>query len=270
MLKAFIAFFLFIVTQIVGSSVALLWANKDNLSAGKDLDPAMLLAQPEYNGIAMFWASLVLIAILLLTKIARKSSIASLWKTPATGFGRALIGFIIFTLGASFLLAPLQLNDFGTTEMFHLMKDNIWCLLLICIVGPLTEELVFREGVVRHLSYKKMQPVTAAIVGAVLFGIVHGNPAQMLPAAFIGFILGLFYVRTGDIQLCAAAHIFNNSIAVLLFFFPTIEETMENLPISSSLVIGGVLAAVGFSILLQWWKHSGPSLIEREVINTAA
>ena len=265
MLKAFIAFFLFIVTQIVGSSVALLWVNKSNLSAGKDLDPSLLLAHPEYNGVAMFWASLVLIGILLLTKIARKSAITSLWKSPALGFGRALIGFIIFSLGVSFILAPLNLNDFGTSEMFHLMKDNVWCLLLICIVGPLTEELVFREGVVRHLAYKRLQPVTAAIVGAVLFGVVHGNPAQMLPAAFIGFILGIFYVRTGNIQLCAAAHIFNNSVAVVLFFFPTVEHTMENLPLSSSLVIGGVLAAVGFSILLQWWKQSTPSLIEREV-----
>ena len=265
MLKSFIAFFLFIAAQIVGSGVALLWVNQENLAAGKELDPALLMAHPEYNGIAMFWSSLLLIGILLLTKIARTSAITSLWKTPSIGFGRALIGFIIFTLGASFLLAPLDLNDFGTTEMFHLMKDNIWCLLLICIVGPLTEELVFREGIVRHLAYKRLQPVAAAVVGAILFGLVHGNPAQMIPAAVIGFILGIFYVRTGNIQLCAAAHIVNNSVAVLFFFFPNIEHTMENLPISSSLVIGGVLAAVGFSIILQWWKHSGPYQIKREV-----
>ena len=265
MLKSFIAFFLFIAAQIVGSGVALLWVNQDNLAAGKDLDPALLLAHPEYNGVAMFWISLLLIGLLLLTKIARKSAITSLWKTPANGFGRALIGFIIFSLGASFLLAPLDLNDFGTTEMFHMMKDNVWCLLLICLVGPLTEETVFREGIVRHLAYKRLQPVTAAIVSAILFGLVHGNPAQMIPAAVIGFILGIFYVRTGNIQLCATAHIVNNSFAVLLFFFPTIEETMENLPLTSSLGIGAVLAAVGASILLQWWKHSAPSLIEREV-----
>lgn len=264
MLKSFIAFILFIAAQIVGSGVALLWVNQANLAAGKDLDPALLMAHPEYSGVAMFWASLLLIAVLLLTKTARKSAITSLWKRPDTGFGRALIGFIIFSIGAGFLLAPLDLNDFGTTEMFHQMKDNIWCLLLICLIGPLTEEMVFREGIVRHLAYKRLQPLAAALVGALLFGIVHGNPAQMIPAATIGFILGVFFVRTGNIQLCAAAHIFNNSFAVLLFF-PTVEETMESLPLTSSLGIGTVLVAVGASILLQWWKHTGPSLIEREV-----
>lgn len=265
MLKAFLAFLLFIATQIVGSSAALLWVNLDNISAGKDIDPSLLMSQPAVNGVAMFWASLILIGLLLVTKIARKSAIRSLWQRPSLAFGRALIGFILFTLGASFLLSPLDLNDFGTTEMFHLMKDNVWCILLICLVGPLTEELVFRESIVRHLAAKRMQPVAAAVVGALLFGLVHGNPAQMLPAALIGFILGLFYVRTGNIQLCAAAHVFNNSVAVLLFFFPTIEATMENLPLTSSLGIGAVLAAVGASILFQWWKHSGPSLIEKEV-----
>lgn len=262
MLKAFIAFILFIATQLVGSGVALLWVNKENLSAGKELDPNLLVAHPEINGIAVFWSSLILIGLLLLTKIARKSAITSLFKRPNLGFGRAFIAFVIFAFGASFLLAPLNLDDFGTTAMFEMMKDNVWCILLLCIVGPLTEEFVFRESIIGNLSKKTMKPVTAAIVSALLFGLVHGNPAQAIPAAFIGFILGIFYVRTGNIQLCAAAHIFNNSLAVSLFFFPQIEKTMENLPTSSSLGIGSVLAAVGLSILWQWWKHSSPSIIE--------
>lgn len=264
MLKAIIAFLLFIATQVVASLGAMLWLNWDNIIADKPMDEALLLIHPEVSGVALFFGSLILIGLLIVTKVARKTAIASLWKPTNQHFGRAFIAFLLFAIGESFLLAPLELNDFGTTEMFEMMKDNVWCILLMCFIGPLSEEFVFREGIVRNLAYKRLQPVIAVIVSALLFALVHGNPAQAIPAAIMGFILGIFYIRTGNIQLCAWAHICNNSMAVALFFFPQINETLEGLPVSSSLVIGTVFSAVGLSILWQWWKVSGPSLIERE------
>ena len=259
MLKAIVALLLFGACHITTSLVALLWLNRENLMNEQHMDNSLILTHPETSGIALLIGAVITIGLLIVTKIARKSAVSSLIKRPSKGYLPALGSIIVLAIGFSFVLSPFDLADNGTTELFNAMKNNPWCLLLLCVVGPLLEEFVFRESILRNLAIKTMPPLAAAAVSAFLFGIVHGNWAQIIPAAIIGFIFGLFYIRTGNLQLSAGAHILNNSMGVALMFFPEIETWTKGFSLPLCLVIGGLLVLSGMVLLNVWWKQSGPS-----------
>ncbi len=85
-------------------------------------------------------------------------------------------------------------------------------LLTACILGPLSEELLFRAGVLGSLL-QRCRPWTAIVWSAVIFALIHANPAQMPAAFFLGLLLGYAYYSTHSILTPLIIHIFNNSIA---------------------------------------------------------
>ncbi len=89
-------------------------------------------------------------------------------------------------------------------------------MAFIAIVGPVFEEFIFREGVEGNMLRGGCKPWTAIIVSAVVFGIIHMNPAQIPFAFLVGLLLGVIYYKTGNIVLTTIIHIINNSVAVTL------------------------------------------------------
>ncbi|HVC84426.1 MAG TPA: CPBP family intramembrane glutamic endopeptidase [Solirubrobacteraceae bacterium] len=84
-----------------------------------------------------------------------------------------------------------------------------------CVVAPICEELLFRGFVFRALrNWRGVWP--AAAITGVLFGAVHGLSApavDLLPLAFLGFVLCIVYERSGSLYPCIALHVLNNAIA---------------------------------------------------------
>jgi membrane protease YdiL (CAAX protease family) len=83
------------------------------------------------------------------------------------------------------------------------------------VVAPICEELLFRGFIFSALRNWR-GPWPAALITGVLFGAVHGlsAPAQdLLPLAFLGFVLCLIYQQTGSLYPCIVLHLLNNSIA---------------------------------------------------------
>ena len=61
----------------------------------------------------------------------------------------------------------------------------------------------------------------AIAVSAVIFAVVHANPAQMPHALLIGLLLGWMYYRTGSILPGIALHWVNNTAAYVFYvLFP--------------------------------------------------
>ncbi len=128
----------------------------------------------------------------------------------------AVAAVLLLSWGVSAALEPFGLSDDGTTSIFLAQRKNVWCVLLLCVVGPLCEELVFREGIVRALFLKGCPGMLAAALGALSFAVVHGNWVQGIPAFVVGTLLGLLFLRTGNLRLCLPAHVANNVLALLL------------------------------------------------------
>lgn len=247
MKKSLTILFLFLAVQIVAPIMALVLSNLDGLlnSDATALDLTNL--DPVLLGEAMLIGNLVMIALLVLLKLVRPVKTLTKQKSNLSLVGWTLLGTTLFSMGLSLLISPLQLPDNGMMEVFQGMKNSVFCLLLLVIIGPLTEELVFREGILRSLWEKRWPAWCANLFVAIVFGLIHGNLLQAIPAMVIGFLLGLLYVRSGDLSLCFPAHALNNSLAALCLYFPEWEEEMVLSP-TISISAGIVLCAAALSV----------------------
>ena len=160
----------------------------------------------------------------------------------------------------SFLLAPpliylvnwLQgllpsLPDWvGEQNLEGLMQQPLG-VAVVAVVGPICEELLFRGGVQRSL-HRAFAPWTAITGSALLFSLVHFNPAQM-PAAFVlGLLLGFAYWWSGSLLAPICIHILNNSTATALSLLSPDDDSLIHFVGGSA--HAAALAAASLLILL--------------------
>ena len=255
-IKAAACFLLFLFVQVVGGVVALFLANYQQIASGEPLEPDVLTANPQWLGIGLLVADLIAVLLLWATTLIRRRPLPR--KSPVMPYKWAvpLGAFLLMSMGLSLLVTPLNLDDGGVAEIFKGMSGSVVCLLTLTVIGPIIEELIFREGIQRHLKAAGLSPALAIGITAVLFGLAHGNVAQGVMAFVLGIVLGLFYERTGDIRLSVPAHILNNTLGVVLFYFPDVEDGMEQMQ-SVPLVCGGLLLVISAAWLIyKWWAVS--------------
>ena len=119
---------------------------------------------------------------------------------------------------------------------------------VICLLAPLVEELVMRGAVLRALlRWMPGRQWLMIALSALLFALIHMNPAQMPHAFVMGLLLGWMYVRTGSIVPGVAFHWANNTVAFILYrLYPSPEIRLVD-------ILGSqhhVLMAVGFSLCI--------------------
>lgn len=86
------------------------------------------------------------------------------------------------------------------------------------IMAPIMEELLFRGAMQGYLLSKWKNPLWAILISSFLFGVVHGNPAQIPFAFCIGIGLGWVYYKTKNLLACIFMHLVNNGSTVLIFW----------------------------------------------------
>ena len=265
-MTAIIAFLLFLVVQLVASFGALLFSNLDKL--GTNFPINQLYVSPVATGISLLVAEGLLALGLWLwfykfelsvrTKSETRPELLGIFKfhplkrdlsiRPIRWYHIlfAIVGVLQVAIGLSALLENFQLSDNGSQAIFQEMTHNAFCLLLLCVVGPLCEELVFRVGILRPLYRHRVPALLAAGISALAFAVVHGNLVQGIPAFIIGFVLGLLYLRTGNLWLCLPAHIANNTFAVIFMQHNEVELTTWQSVVS---LIIGVIIIYGVMVL---------------------
>lgn len=258
-MTAITVFLLFLVVQLVASFGALLFSNLDKLGTNFPID--QLTVSPVAAGISLLVAEGLLALGLWLwfykfelsvrTKSETRPELLGIFKFHALKRDLsirpirwyhilfAIVGVLQVAIGLSALLENFQLSDNGSQAIFQEMTHNAFCLLLLCVVGPLCEELVFRVGILRPLYRHRVPVLLAAGISALAFAVVHGNLVQGIPAFIIGFVLGLLYLRTGNLWLCLPAHIANNTFAVIFMQHNEVELTTWQSVVS--LVIGVII-----------------------------
>lgn len=112
-------------------------------------------------------------------------------------------------------------------------------LLVIAVLPALLEELVFRYYVLRTL--RSYGDGFAVLVSSLLFGLMHGNIAQIPFACLVGVVLGWLYVATGRVWISVAVHFANNALSVTLDYLGNYLQPSEQ-PLFS----GWVMLTVGF------------------------
>ncbi len=192
-------------------------------------------------------AGIVTIVAFLATRWAEVSP-AWLRTRPWT----VLIWSVIASLGAIIPSAWLQeqlpeLPNIVEQEFDLILKDR-WGYVVIGLLASLSEEVVFRGAILRSLLRSSRLSVWSAIaLSALMFSVIHLNPAQLPHAFIIGLLLGWMYYRTGSILPGVAYHWANNSVAYVLYnLYPDPDMKLLDLFGTDS----RVLMAVGFSLLI--------------------
>lgn len=249
MLKAFTSFALFISAQLVTGGLAMIYCKMQGIAFNS----------PQFNqtaGTVLLVCDLVLIAMLVLLKLARRNPAG--YSKPRPLWLVAIIGSLLMSVGIGFVSNALGIDDGGSTRTFEMMRGNFFCILTLCLVGPLTEEYVFREGIVRSLVQKGWNPSWAIITGAVLFALVHGNLLQGVAALPMGIVFGYFFLRTGGIALCGITHVLNNAVAIITLAYPSLDNAVRAMPLVWQYSLGSSLALIGLGLVIYWWQASRP------------
>lgn len=105
--------------------------------------------------------------------------------------------------------------------------------IVACIIAPVAEELLFR-----FIPYSRLVPIIGErgylIISSVFFGIFHGNFSQIFYAFAAGWLLGLVYLKTGNIKYSILFHIAANTVGSVVF--PSL--------IKWNIEIGGIIAGL--------------------------
>lgn len=133
-------------------------------------------------------------------------------KAIGTGF---LLMFICNVILRS-LFSDIQLRNQNAVESMIETAPPALMFVLVVIVGPILEEIVFR-GVFMKLFFPKHQ-IVGALIASVLFALAHNGttPLEFITYFIPGVIFGFLAYRYKGIEYAVVYHMFTNSLAFLL------------------------------------------------------
>jgi len=95
--------------------------------------------------------------------------------------------------------------------------EIILAVVTVVAVAPLAEEIIFR-GLLYRLTSSMWGAAPAAVVSALVFGIVHGEPWFLFGLIGVGLMLAFVYETTRSVTACWVAHAVHNSISLWAMF----------------------------------------------------
>lgn len=131
-------------------------------------------------------------------------------------------------LPAQFIYEKVQITvSENMAQIFSGIMKQPLGYLVIGILAPIAEELIFRGAILRVLldAFGRKGRWPAIALTALLFAVIHGNLAQGTHAFVIGMVLGWLYVRTRSVLPGIVLHWVNNSTAYIMFhLMPDMED----------------------------------------------
>lgn len=126
-----------------------------------------------------------------------------------------LIGVWLFgQITGAWALSLGPSTDYSTYKEAMGTVDVAQGLLLTLIAAPVAEEFLFR-GLIYSMWKKVMSPRFAFIGQALLFALIHGTQAHLLPIFMLGIFSCYVFERTGNIWLSVGVHIVYNIFSIL-------------------------------------------------------
>ena len=154
---------------------------------------------------------------LLLLYVAKRDGKGVVARFSRKGFNPNIILFgLIWLVAAQIVLEPLlhllpDVGDDGTGRGF-------WALMTAVLFAPFFEELICR-GIVLETLRRRWGKLLSVVMSALLFAIIHLQPATAITALVAGLIFGTIYLRTESLFSTIILHALNNSIAYALIAF---------------------------------------------------
>jgi sodium transport system permease protein len=119
-----------------------------------------------------------------------------------------------FASGILLRIAPPPESLVRALERLVRLTDDgapLWVVWVVIAVTPaICEEALFRGFILSGL--RRLGPVPAIGISALLFGIAHASIYRLLPTFFLGIVFGIIVWRTGSLLCSMVAHALNNGV----------------------------------------------------------
>ena len=97
--------------------------------------------------------------------------------------------------------------------------------LLVCLVAPVYEEILFRY-VVQHCIFRNYVGWIQILVPALIFGFAHGTGYHAVFGTLFGLVSGYVFLVEQDLWISILIHVFVNIMTVLPFMIPVVALLM--------------------------------------------
>lgn len=94
----------------------------------------------------------------------------------------------------------------------HNLAFWIWVMITTTLLSPVIEE-VFWRGYVQGTLERAFRPWISILLQAILFGLTHFGPTDMLRACLIGLVFGIWRYKRNTLLPIIIMHVINNSVA---------------------------------------------------------
>lgn len=122
--------------------------------------------------------------------------------------------------------------------------DLVLTVLAVVVAAPLAEEIVFR-ALLQRLAARLWGGLPAAVLTAIVFALVHGEPWYVLGLVGVGLVLAVVWEATGSLLACWLAHAAHNAIALALMLNTRdVADGPAPFDLTDGLVVGGSLLAL--------------------------
>lgn len=229
---------LFLITMVLGTDYSVLFKTE----FGSDMFSAVL---------SQFFAVLIIPVLFML--ITKRDMKATLRLNKNLNILQVLL-LAVFSVSVFFLLQIINgmfitgVSGFlGEPSQSGSITDaiNITQLLFeIVIIGGLPaicEEIFFRGFVMR--AFERKSPVTAVIMSALIFAIMHGNLQQLVYAFLCGIILGTVVMLTDSLLAGCMIHFTLNTLSVIISY-PPISDLYTNYATNYAYIFSSVVMLV--------------------------
>jgi len=181
--------------------------------------------------IISFFVALCIVLWLLRTDIRDRHLDATRSSVPAT------IGWIFIGLFLAFFsqivagmiemqLLGIKQGSENTMKLMEIARTTPWFLIVVSIIGPILEEIVFRKILFGAL-YKKFNFFIAAIISSLVFAAIHFDFTHLLVYTAMGLVFAFLYVKTKRIIVPIAAHVAMNTLVAIGQIFMSNEQIQE-------------------------------------------
>lgn len=120
-------------------------------------------------------------------------------------------------------------NQSSIVEIF---RKPLGALMIpvMCVLGPIVEELVFRGAIQGGLERLKVPRILCVAVAGTLFGLIHvmnaGDYVQLPSYLITGLGFGFIYYRSKNIYVPISVHIIWNSISTWAVYIQVLLEAI--------------------------------------------
>lgn len=206
--------------------------------------------QAAMTGIILLISAVLTLLIYFIVEKVKKSSIFKEADIkPATGkqIGLSVVGALgaMFFMNFMLTILPIPQDLLGdlTSGVSKLTTYPFWqAILANALLIPIMEEVLFRGYIFSRLE-KAMPSIVAALISSVVFGICHGGLVWAIWAFLLGMFICVVRIKSRSIVPGIIIHIIMNTYAMVVSYFPVLENITY--PVMYTLTaVGGILMAV--------------------------